>query len=373
MPSSSIFTRKKQRARSRRGMQLFLCILPALLAFAILLLVRLLPAQTVERVYSRKIFPAISGIAGLLGGAVSFSLAEWILALLGTLALIAGVAFFLLMAFSHRRSAVLWRYLLGLLAVPSVILLLFAVTCAPNYHRLTFADQAGLELRASSIAELEALCTDLIAQTNDARAAVEDVPFPTFEAMRAQSLAAFNSLAPQYPFLGQARVGAKPVRFSHILSAFNLTGFYFPYTGEANVNTAMPQPDLAFTICHELSHTVGFMREDEANFIGYLACLQTEDASLRYSGLYNAMIHSMNALYAAVPDRYFALQALYSPQLADDVRQGSQYWQHYQNTPAATLSEKVNDTYLKANALPDGIQSYGRMVDLLLAYHREIS
>ena len=32
----------------------------------------------------------------------------------------------------------------------------------------------------------------------------------------------------------------------------------------------MPFYNIPHTICHELSHLKGYMREDEANFIGYL-------------------------------------------------------------------------------------------------------
>ena len=35
------------------------------------------------------------------------------------------------------------------------------------------------------------------------------------------------------------------------------------------------------------------------------------------------------------------------------------------------FSNKINDTYLKANAQSDGVKSYGRMVDLLLAKYRK--
>ena len=116
------------------------------------------------------------------------------------------------------------------------------------------------------------------------------------------------------------------------------------------------------------------MREDEANFIGYLACLRSDEPYIRYSGLYCALSYSMNALYSVSPERYFAIRKHYHERLKADAAALSAYWQPYFHTPAAKLSDAVNDTYLKANNLTDGVHSYGRMVDLLLAEARaEIS
>jgi hypothetical protein len=75
----------------------------------------------------------------------------------------------------------------------------------------------------------------------------------------------------------------------------------------------------------------------------------------------------MNTLYSEDSESYFELRALYSEKLNHDFAVVSQYWQPFFDTPAAELSNTVNDVYLKANDLSDGIKSYGRMVDLLMA------
>ncbi|WP_276929276.1 DUF3810 family protein, partial [Herbinix luporum] len=49
----------------------------------------------------------------------------------------------------------------------------------------------------------------------------------------------------------------------------------------------------------------------------------------------------------------------------------NEYWAKYEDTVVSTVSNKINDTYLKANAQSDGVKSYGRMVDLLLAKYRK--
>ena len=60
-------------------------------------------------------------------------------------------------------------------------------------------------------------------------------------------------------------------------------GYYFPFSMEANYNRQMYITNMPVTMCHELSHLKGFILEDEANFIGYLACVDSEDPFFRYS------------------------------------------------------------------------------------------
>jgi hypothetical protein len=52
----------------------------------------------------------------------------------------------------------------------------------------------------------------------------------------------------------------------------------------------------------------------------------------------------------------------------NDLMYSSNYWKQFE-TKVAEISNKVNDSYLKANNQDDGVKSYGRMVDLLLAYY----
>ena len=113
------------------------------------------------------------------------------------------------------------------------------------------------------------------------------------------------------------------------------------------------------------------MREDEANFIGYLACVNSDSAELRYSGYMLALVHTGNKLYEADKDRYLELRKKYSAGVSLDFAENSQYWKQYRDTTLSNAGEKMNNTYLKMNSVEDGTKSYGRMVDLLLAERRK--
>jgi hypothetical protein len=155
------------------------------------------------------------------------------------------------------------------------------------------------------------------------------------------------------------------------MSTTEITGVFFPFTMEANVNVDIPDYTIAATMMHELAHLRGFMREDEANYLSYLAGMKSDNIELQYSSTMLALVYAGNALYSQNPDLYFIIRDQYSEGVLKDIRANSEYWTQYEDTVVSTISNKVNDTYLKANNQEDGVKSYGRMLDLLLAKYRE--
>ena len=138
---------------------------------------------------------------------------------------------------------------------------------------------------------------------------------------------------------------------------------------EAQYNRLITPYNIPHTICHELSHLNGYMREDEANFVGYLACVLSDDASFRYSGYCLGYIYISNALYTVDYDRWDEQRLLLRDEVGKDLSENTIYWSRYQ-TKLAEIKQTANDNYLKINHQEDGVKSYGRVVDLLLAYYR---
>ncbi|MFQ9846223.1 MAG: DUF3810 family protein [[Clostridium] leptum] len=121
-------------------------------------------------------------------------------------------------------------------------------------------------------------------------------------------------------------------------------------------------------MCHELSHLRGFMREDEANFLAYLACKNSASLDFQYSGYMLAFIYATNALYEVDKEAYSRI-------LIDWIRVSGEYILPVQllkqfEGPVADTATSINNGYLQANQQDDGVKSYGRMVDLLLAEQR---
>ena len=326
----------------------------------------------VERLYSRLLYPPLGRFLSRITALAPFSLAE--VAVVGLLvAALLGILHWIFVGW--RRPAVWLRQVRGILAIALFAYAAFILLWGLNYYRQPLAVTLQLEVQPTAVAELADLCAELIARTNAARQLVaedgQQVMMLNGGKWRALSRAelGYEELAKQLP-LASGRFGApKGVYLSHWWSYTGTAGMYSPFTGEANVNMAMPDLNIPVVACHEMAHQRGFAREDEANYLAYLACTHHPDLEFQYSGLMMALSQAMQALRRSDPDTFAALRAEYAPGIIRDLRANQAYWQAFTG-PVEQLSERMNDAYLKSNRQADGVQSYGRMVDLLLAERR---
>jgi hypothetical protein len=332
-----------------------------------------------EIVFSKHIYKWISQLLSLITGLLPFSLTEILIITLPILAIVTLVRFvFLLVVEKSKRKERAAKGFLNVLCFGSVMLFLFVMFGGLNYYRYPFSAYSNLVIRDSSIEELYTLTESLATQANQLRAQVPKTDdLGIFQlSMSNRELAkmadkAYDILANDYPILGGNYGIPKPVQFSNVMSQTEITGIFMPFTMEANVNVDVPDYTIPATMLHELAHLRGFMREDEANFLAYLAGMKSENIELQYSSTMLALITSGNALYDQDTDMYFQIRDQYSQDVIKDIRANSVYWQQFEDTVISTVSNKINDTYLKANAQEDGVKSYGRMLDLLLAKFRE--
>nr|WP_242826504.1 DUF3810 domain-containing protein [Caldisalinibacter kiritimatiensis] len=218
----------------------------------------------------------------------------------------------------------------------SIVYFMFITMWGLNYHRLSFGEISGLNTSKASIDELELLCEVLINRTNRLREKVTENEngIMTFSYQKSmlykRSKIGYNKVSDIFPELSGNYGIPKGVFLSEALCYMGITGIYFPFTGEANVNTKTPAPMLPATICHEMAHQRGFAREDEANYIAYLTCNMHPDIEFKYSGNLLALIHSMNALYKYDRDRYIELAKKYTDKVYRDLKYIKEFWKQYE-------------------------------------------
>ena len=123
-----------------------------------------------------------------------------------------------------------------------------------------------------------------------------------------------------------------------------------------------------FTACHELSHLRGYMNEGEANYIGWLACIGSDDPSFNRSGWLIGWIYAGGALRRVDPGRYDSLRKRLPSYAVSEISDNDLFWSSHE-TKASEVQDRVNDAYLKANDQKDGIQSYGMLTTLMLMYY----
>jgi hypothetical protein len=327
--------------------------------------------------YAERIYPYLSRGLNAVTSLVPFSLAEILVYFLIAFLIAAFVRFVVrLIRLKGKRGETAARFLINLLCGAGILLFLFTINCGINYYRSTFAQTCGLTVKESSSEELIELCKSLAEDSNALRAKVKTdsnavmlLHKRDFRENADTARVSFDRLSAEYPLLYSGYGAPKPVLASLAMSQCNITGIFFPFTFEANVNTDVPEYTIPFTMCHELSHLRGYMREDEANFIAYLACRSSDDIDFRYSGAAMAFTYASNALFATDSQKAAQIFSTLSEGVRRDLAFNNKYWSRFTG-PAADAADSINDNYLKANSQKDGVQSYGRMVDLLLALQR---
>lgn len=320
--------------------------------------------------YSTHTYPVIVSVVGRLSGLFSWSLSElcvYALILLAAGSLIHAIAEAVK---GGRGGAVMLRWASGLFLAASVLMLLYVLNCGINYKRVSFSEKSGIQTVEYTAEDLKQTCLWLTEEVNARAGQVErdEAGVMKLESPKEEdAVKAMQALGVQYPALEGYYPRPKGLLMSEILSYQALTGVYSPFTVEANYNKDMTAYNIPFTACHELSHLRGFMQEEEANFIAFLACKDAEREDFQYSGYLMGWIYSMNALHRADAEAWQEVRLALDESVDADLEANSQFWAKYDGA-VAEVSNKVNDTYLKANGQTDGVESYDRMVDLIVGY-----
>ncbi len=160
----------------------------------------------------------------------------------------------------------------------------------------------------------------------------------------------------------------KPSLFKKVMNFTGILGYYNPFTAESQFNSQLPNTLIPFTSAHESAHQLGFAREQEANFIGYLIGIQSENTELRYSTEYFTLKSLLN--YVADKDPEFVKAALrnYSPEMKRDRAYEKAFILKHQGL-LDDFFGFTNNLFLKSNQ-QDGAITYSYFIDLLLNYEK---
>lgn len=333
--------------------------------------------STVEALYSTGLYKPFGIVLSNITGIIPTSAGELILVFV-VIFTVWRITLLIVHIFKQpkKKGQLFFNFILNILATVSIIYFSFVLLWGLNYSRLPFSSISKLPVKPSSTKELKELCEDLAHKANLLRISVEEDSSGVmklsgnYRDVLSMGYKGYENASKLYPELSGKYGPPKGVILSRLMSYTGITGVYFPFTGEANVNINIPDFDIPATAAHEMAHQRGFAREDEANYIAYLTCKMNPDIDFQYSGTLLALIYSTNALYGQDIEAFKKVSSKYSQGLIRDLRASSNYWAQFEG-PINDVSNKINDTYLKANNQNDGVQSYGRMVDLLLAEYRK--
>ena len=303
---------------------------------------------------------------------VDFSVAELIYVaaiLVGVVLLPCGVR---ALVESRRKWQTLYRMVLGAACTALSIYVGLTLLWGVNYYADSFQDKSGIYAREASVEELEELTCIMAQGVIDTYDDVKRDETGLFAESRQDIFAAAPTIYPyvydEFPFLELQDRVPKALVFSEPFSMMDFTGFFFPFTGEANLNVHCPALYLASTITHELAHLRGIASEQECNFLAVVASTASDQPAYRYSGWLLGYVYTANALYRADPEAWKAIRAAIPEEVVLDLRYHSAYWAAYEG-PINEAASNAYDSFLKGYGDEDGIQSYGTVVDMLITYY----
>ena len=264
-----------------------------------------------------------------------------------------------------------------------IVSLVMTLNCFILYHASTFSEiYFGREHEAEyDLEDLITVRNMVVEECNQLSLAVERDENGTIiyhKDIGEVAIAAMQELGKTYGHLDGFYPRPKPLYTSDFFCQQYMCGYYFPFSMEANYNNVMYIMNKPSTMCHELAHLRGYIFEDEANFISFLACIQSEDIVFRYSGYLSVLNYLDNDFYKAVGrdrEAYLAQPVITAQVIEDNVFVTGEEWDRINNKALIDtetvdqVSDTLVDVTLKVNGVSDGMISYNRVVRLLLQYY----
>lgn len=358
---------KPQKRLPRFAIVFYICALVSALLF-----VGFLCSKPFADFFNRYISSIYRAIMAHLTSWIPFSFAEFMLIMIPVI-----ITVLVMHASKHYTDT--WRdvgiYCASVASIAALFFSLFTIGFAPAYRGTRLNEKLGIEQAEVSADELYSTAVILADAVN---AEVEELVYVNggfsvmpygFEEMNDKLLEAYDKAYDKYSFLQRLDSEIKPVMLSDLMSYTHITGVYSFFTGEANLNMAFPDYTLPYTAAHELAHQRGIAREDEANFMAFLVCMESDDSYIRYSAYLNLYEYVASALYSADQNLYFASREILSENVKGEMAAYSAFFEKYRKSTVSTVSETVNNTFLVIQGT-EGTKSYGMVVDLAVAYYK---
>lgn len=327
----------------------------------------------VERNYSQGIYPVISRIQRFLFGWIPFSIGDLFYAFLCIVIIYKVFKFFRLL-FKKQLNR---RYFVVALQQGIFILLFlyvfFNLLWGLNYNRRGIAYQLHLDVKPYTQADLDTLTGIMQSRVNYYAGFVTEAQRDSFDKksrLFKGAVEAYDAAAKQYPFMAYRSKSIKPSLFSYLGNYLGFQGYYNPFSGEGQVNTTVPRFLEPFVTTHEMAHQLGYGKENEANFVGFLACRAYPSNAFRYSVYLDMYNYSLTEMIKRDTTIARAYQQNAHPQVIKDQKEFRDFYRRYKN-PVEPLIMWGYGQFLKANNQPGGKATYNEVVAWLIAYYKK--
>ncbi|MCK5782325.1 MAG: DUF3810 domain-containing protein [Flavobacteriales bacterium] len=279
--------------------------------------------------------------------------------------------FFKIIIKLFRRDFSIVKFIIvDFLAILALVWLLLGTQWNWNYMQPTIAEKLHLNTEKYDIEELAAFTKDLIIKTSITQ---ENSNFSVFYNNSSSILdispLGYKEMAKKDDFFVYNYPSIKYSIFSDLLKYVGVSGYYNPFTAEAQITLGIPIKQMPFVINHEIAHQLGIASEAEANFIGYIASINNPLSTIQYSGHLNLLMYCLSDLRKNKYENYKEITSTIPKAVKNDINEIVNFWESYRND-YRRYSDKGYDMFLKSNQQKDGLNSYNKVVSLAIFYYR---
>ncbi|MGC4102532.1 DUF3810 domain-containing protein [Ferruginibacter sp.] len=346
----------------------------ATILVALVIIIRLFSANQlrVEEQYASGIYPGFSAFLRLLFGWLPFSIGD---ILYGLAALWLVWKVFKAIKALVKRKVTRQSFTKGLIKTVAILLIVyivFNIFWGINYNRKGVAYQLGLKMDKYSTADLQNINAILLSKVNAAKQSIIDhnITYPSTKELFAKVEQNYLLADSMFPFLHYHHQSLKTSLWGWLGNYTGFTGYYNPFTGEAQVNTTVPQFLQPYTASHEVAHQLGYAKEMEANFVGYLAASNSPDTLFQYSVYLDLFLYSNRNLRSldSVSANAYSRQLI--PEIKKDLAEWRDFSRRHRN-PVEPVVRWMYGKYLQSNQQPQGVLSYDEVTSFLIAYYKK--
>jgi uncharacterized protein DUF3810 len=343
-----------------------------LVIFAVVIKIFSLFPHAIENYYSNGIYPVIAQTQRIIFGWIPFSVGDAFYGLMTLYLIYKLIVFIKLVLKIKPRKPLLVKALNKSLIFILWVYVLFNLLWGLNYNRLPMASEMGLKPSGYSIKDLDTVIHLLVIHLNqlDSPSLGYRKVLDQKKVLFAESVSTYLVTAKQFSFLWYKHPSIKPSLYSYALNYLGISGYYNPFSGEAQVNTTVPYFVQPFVSCHEIGHQVGFAKENEANFAGFLSSRTSENPAFQYSVYFDMYAYAISELHRRDSNMAKLMHKQLDLHVKKDYTTMQNFFSRYQN-PFEPVIKNIYAQYLKANEQPGGIKSYNQVVAMLVAYYKK--
>lgn len=325
-------------------------------------------SRRVEQYYSQGLYQLFCRVLQPFFNLIPFSVGDLLYLLL--ILLLLGAVIAVLRSLLRRRFWQAAVLVVNFVIAVQLLFLAFYLLWGMNYFRPPAAERLSLTDTTYTKTELLTVTRLLIDSANAARLQLSAADLAQQDhRILEESLRAVRQLGSGRPAFRTYKPKVKLSLISVPISYLGTAGYYNPFTAEAQINAKMPVWLKPLTACHEMAHQMGYSREDEANFVGFLAARSSSSPLVKYSAYYMAVGEFMFDVMLRDSTAYMDLRKQLSPAVLADFKADQAFWLRYRGA-AGKLSSIFYDNYLKFNNQPEGLKTYNRMIKLTMAWFK---